>query len=96
MSYHMFNKLSELLNGYLTKKIGQGILSWDLMDRECNCSLPYKVNSKCVYEGKFRNKCLIYKVKFSMCEAIYIVNTQQTPKKIINVHFFDILRLLKN
>ena len=31
-----------------------------------------------------------------MCGTIYIGNTNQTFKKIMNVHFFDILRLLKN
>ena len=41
-------------------------------------------------------KYLIYEVKFSMCYAIYIVNTQQTLKKIMDGHLFNILRLLKN
>ena len=45
MSYHRFNNLAELLNGDLTAKIGRGIFSKDLMDRECNCYLPSKVNS---------------------------------------------------
>ena len=31
-----------------------------------------------------------------MCEAIYIGNTQKTSKKIMDGHFSDILRLLKN
>ena len=31
-----------------------------------------------------------------MCDAIYIGNTQQTFKKIMDGHFSDILRLLKN
>ena len=31
-----------------------------------------------------------------MCEAIYIGNTQQTFKKIMDINFFNILRLLKN
>ena len=34
-----------------------------------------------VYKGKCRSKCIIYKVEFSMCDAIYIGNTQQTLKK---------------
>ena len=46
------------------------------MDIEYNCSLPSKVNGKCVYEGKFRSKCIIDKVKLSLCDAIYIGNTQ--------------------
>ena len=46
MSYHRFNNLEELLNGDLAAKIGRGIFSKDLIDRECNCSLPYKVNRR--------------------------------------------------
>ena len=53
MEYHRFNNLAELLNRDLAAKIGRGIFSKDLMDRKCNCSLPYKVNGKCAYEGKF-------------------------------------------
>ena len=46
MSYHRYNSLAELLNGDLTTKIGRWIFSKDLMDRECNFSLPSKVNGK--------------------------------------------------
>ena len=35
MSYHIFNNLSELLNGYLAAKIGQGIIYIDFMDIQC-------------------------------------------------------------
>ena len=31
-----------------------------------------------------------------MCEAIYIGNTQQTLKKILDMHFSDLLSLFKN
>ena len=72
------------------------IFSKDLMDRECNCSLPYKVNLKCAYEGKYRYKCIIYELTCSMCDAIYIGNTQQTFKKRMDGHFSDLLRLIKN
>ena len=53
MSYRRFNNLEKLLSGDLATKIGQGILSCDLMDREYNVSLPSKVNVKYVYEDKF-------------------------------------------
>ena len=96
MSYHGFNNLDELLNVDLTAKIGRGIFSKYLMDRECNFSLPSKVNKFFVYEGKCRSKCLIYKVKCSMCDTIYIENTHQTFKKIMDRHFSNLLRLLKN
>ena len=65
----------ELHNGYLAAKIGQEIFSKDLMDRKCNCSLQYKVNGKCAYEGKSRSRCIIYEVECSVCNAIYIGNT---------------------
>ena len=96
MSYHRFNNLAELLNGDLAEKIGRGIFSKDLMDRECNFSLPSKVNVKRVYEGKCGSKCIIYQVECSLCDAIYIGNTQKTFKKRMDGHFSDLLRLLKN
>ena len=81
MSYHIFINLSELLSGDLAAKIGRGIFSKDLMDRECNCYLPSKVNRKCAYKGKCRHRCIIYEVKCSMCDDIYIGKTQKTLKK---------------
>ena len=96
MSYHIFNNLAGLINGDLAAKIGRGVFSKYLMDREWNCSLPSKVNGKCVYKGKWRSTCLIYEVKCSMCDAIYIGITQQTLKKRMDGCFFNILRLLKN
>ena len=50
----------------------------------------------CVYKGKFCSKFLIYEVKCSVCDAIYIGSTQQTLKKRMNGHFSDLLRLLSN
>ena len=96
MSYHRFNSLAELLNEDLAAKIGRGIFSKYLMDKKCNCSLPSKVNIKCVEKGKCRSKYIIYEVKCSMCDNVNICNTQQTFKKIMDIHFSDILRLLKN
>ena len=96
MSYHMYINLAELLNGDLAAKTRREIFSKDLMDRECNCYLPSKVNGKCVYKGKCRHQCVIYEVKSSMCDAIYIGKTQQTLKKRMDGHFSNLLRLLKN
>ena len=95
MSYHRYNNLPDLLNRYLAVKIGRGILSCELMDRECNCSLPSEVNVKCVYKDKFREIFLTYQVKFSMCEAIYIGNTHQKSKRIMKGHLFYTLYFLK-
>ena len=94
MSYHRYNNLAELLNGDLAAKIGRGIFSKDLMDRECNCYLQSEVDRKFVYEGRCRSKCIIYEVKCSTCKAIYIGHTQQTFKKRMDGHFSDLQRLL--
>ena len=96
ISDHIFNNLAELLNGDLAAKIGREIFSKDLMDRNFNASIPYKVNRKCVYKGKCRSICIIYQVKCSMCDDVYIGNTQQTFKTIMDFHFSNLLRLLKN
>ena len=77
MYYQRFNNIVELLNGDLAAKIRQGIFSKDLMDRKYNSSFPSKVNGKFVYKGKCQYRCTIYEVKCSMCDAIYIDNTQQ-------------------
>ena len=66
------------------------------MDRKCNCSLPYKVNGKCAYKGKCQSRCIIYEVTCSMCDAVYIGNTQQKFKKIMDGHLSNLQRLLKN
>ena len=66
------------------------------MDRECKCSIPSKVNRKCAYEGKCRSRFIIYEVTCSICDDVYIGNTQQKFKKIMDGHFSDLLRLLKN
>ena len=95
MSYHRFNKLAKLINRDLEPEIGRGIISKDLMDRKCNCSFPYKFNGKWVYKGKCWSKCLIYKVKCSMCDAIYIGKTHKTLKKRIDGLLSSLLYLLK-
>ena len=66
------------------------------MDRECNCSLQSKVNRKFVYKGKCRSKCIIYEVKCSTCDAIYIGNTQHTFEKKMDGRLSDLQPLLKN
>ena len=43
-----------------------------LMDRTYNCSNTSKLNSKCVYKGKWQKKCLIYEVKCKLCGVIYM------------------------
>ena len=49
MSYHKLNNLAVLINVDLAVKIGQGILSTNLMDIDFYCYLTFKVNGHCVY-----------------------------------------------
>ena len=65
------------------------------MDRECNCSLPYKANRKCVYKGKCRSKYIIFEVNCSMCDAILKGNSHQTFKKRMDGHLSDLQCLFK-
>ena len=58
--------------------------------------MPSKVNGQFVYKGKCWSKCFFYQVECSMCDAIYIGNTQQTFKKRMDGYFSELLRLLKN
>ena len=41
-------------------------------------------------------KCLIYEVKCTLCDAAYIGNTQQTFKKRMDGNFSDVQHILKN
>ena len=66
------------------------------MNRKCKCSLPSKVNGKYAYKCKCRSICIIYEVTCSMCAGIYIRNTQQTFKKILDGRFSDLQLFLKN
>ena len=38
----------------------------------------------------------MYEVKYSICDAIYIGNTHQTLKKVMDAHFSNLLCLLNN
>ena len=94
--YYRLIHLAVMFDGDLTVKIGWGVHSHDLMEIERNCLGPYKVNSKFLYEGTIYRNCLIYKVNFTLCGTIHIVNTQQMFKKIMNNHFSNVQRFLKN
>ena len=40
--------------------------------------------------------CLIYEVKCTICDAIYIGNTQKTFKNIMDVHLSDVELIFNN
>ena len=88
--------MERFINRDFAAKIGQVILFRNLMDRECNYSLPSKVNGKFIYKDKCRRNVLIYKVRLSQCYDIYIDNTYQTFVKRTDGYFSNVERLLKN
>ena len=49
-----------------------------------------------MYTTVITGKKLLYEVKCSMGQAIYIRNTQKTFKKIMHRHLSDLTHLLKN
>ena len=87
--YNRFNNLDELLNGDLPQRSG-------IESIHMNQWNPSKFNGKCVFGGKFQKMCLIYKVKCTLCDAIYIGNTQQTLNIRVDGCFYDVQHILKN
>ena len=49
-----------------------------------------------MYEGKYSKICLIDEVNDTLCDAIYIGNTQQIFKKIMDGHLSNVQNILKN
>ena len=96
MYYHIFNNWYKLINIDPAEKIGHRIQSHDFMDREYTFLNSYKVNGKCLYQVKWSKMCLIYEVKWAMCGAIDIEKRQQTFKKIMYGHLYDVQHILKN
>ena len=60
MSYHKFSNVRESFQGDLNKKIMKGVISSDLINRDCNCDKRTTRNGACVYNGKCRSLCVIY------------------------------------
>ena len=89
MPCHIFNNLAALLSGDLAEKIWQGNLSCDTIYGEFNWKLHSKLMAS--FSIKVNSRTLFnIQVKYTMCDAIYIGNTQQKPKTIMNGHFYDV------
>ena len=95
MSYHWFNDLAEPLNVDLAETSGRGVLSCDLWIENVTVFFHLDLigNASTNVNARFFS---IYEVKFSICGAVHIGNTQQTFKKRADGHFSDLLRLLQN
>ena len=83
MYYHRFPKLGELIKVYLVRNLRNVLALKGFVGRECNCNSTTKVNSMCEYRGECRNICIVYKVTWKLCGAVYIDKTHNTIKIII-------------
>ena len=96
MAYSRFPNLREIFQGDLSKKLTDGLLSLDLMDRPCNCNKNSRcpTTGLCAYKGNCRRKCIVYEVTCKLCNNCYVGNTQQTFKDRMNGHFNDVQKLV--
>jgi hypothetical protein len=94
MSYHKFSNLREILQGDLNRKLMDGIISHDFMDRPCNCNCASKIDGKCAYNGECRKMCVVYKATCKICNQSYIGQTQQKLKDHMGQHLNDIKKLV--
>ena len=96
MAYSRFPNLREIFQGDLSKKLTDGLLSLDLMDRPCNCNKNSRcpTTGLCAYKGNCRRKYIVYEVTCKLCNNCYVGNTQQTFKDRMNGHFNDVQKLV--
>ena len=73
----------------MVDKLRTGIVSRYFLNRECNCSSTTKVKVTCDYKGDYRARCVFYKVTCKKCLSVYVRNTQNTLKKIMEHNFLD-------
>jgi len=95
ITWKRFENVEELLGEALDKLVIKGITSRDMKYREYNCSRPNRLESgKCMYNGKCRESCIIYRVECRICKKIYIGNIQNFLKKRIQEHMNDVVKLV--
>jgi hypothetical protein len=70
------------------------IVSWDFMDRPCNCNCASKIDGKCAYNGECREMCVVYKATCRIFNEPYIGQTQQKLKDKMGQHLNDIKKLV--
>jgi hypothetical protein len=94
MSYHRFPNMREMLAGDLSKKLSEGVESFDFKVRDCNCR-GGRGPGKCQYGNHCRMPIVIYKITCKMTNKIYIGNTQQHFKMRMKGHFQDVKKLME-
>eukprot|EP00957_Ditylum_brightwellii_P172663 13143449-Ditylum_brightwellii.AAC.1 len=69
-------------------KINNGIESLDFRNRPCNCNARMKQNGQCIFDGKCRAQCILYKAACTDCDLTYIGVMQCMFKRQIVEHIF--------
>ena len=90
MSHHKFANLAEIFAGDLSSKLMENVVSLDFESLRCNCNAASKVDGKCIYGGRCRERIVVYKVNCTQCKCFYIGNTSRILKQRINEHMDDV------
>ena len=72
-----------------------GVGSMDFADGPCNCNKKSLVNGSCSFEGKCRAHMVVYEAKCTICDMVYIGNTQNSLKTRMSQHFQDVRKLVR-
>jgi len=59
-------------------------------EKKMDCNVASKLNGKCMYNGECRKMCIVYQAKCTICNKIYIGNTQQKMKSRQGQHLHDV------
>eukprot|EP00957_Ditylum_brightwellii_P152479 11606869-Ditylum_brightwellii.AAC.1 len=69
-------------------KLNNEIKSSDFKNRPCNCNVWATRNGQCIFDGKCRVQCIVYKAMYTDCDLAYIGVTQHMFKRQIAEHIF--------
>ena len=95
MSYHVFSNLGAKLNADTASKLMEGIDDLTWITRPCNCGPSFKVDGQCIYGGKCRVACVVYKATCKCCNQVYIGKLQRYWKTRMQEHFKDVWKMLE-
>lgn len=95
MSYTTHMNFLRYLQGDLKTKMNKGWHSLDYMSRLCNCNKRILTDDgNCLYDGKCRNNCIVYKVICKETGKFYIGSTAKGLKEQMKGHYNDVKKLL--
>ena len=81
--------MREILHNNLMSKIHESTLSHNVKHRKCNYSQNLMVDRACIFQGKCRTKCVIYKATCIPTGKVYIRKTAIFLKQRFSSHYND-------